>query len=127
VSRHLKTLLDDGWIVSRRDGTSRFYSMAPDALAADARSLWGLVLAQVEESPAARQDDQRVEGVLASRRSRAREFFSSTADQWDHLREELFGRVFHFHALLGLLDGGWTLGDLGCGTGQVTQLVAPFV
>jgi DNA-binding transcriptional ArsR family regulator len=28
VSRHLKTLADDGWVMSRRDGTSRFYGMA---------------------------------------------------------------------------------------------------
>ena len=27
VSRHLKTLADDGWVTSRRDGTSRFYGM----------------------------------------------------------------------------------------------------
>ena len=30
-------------------------------------------------------------------------------------------------ALLGLLDEGWTVGDLGCGTGQVTGSLAPFV
>ncbi len=30
VSRHLKTLADDGWVTSRRDGTSRFYSMPLD-------------------------------------------------------------------------------------------------
>ena len=46
VSRHLKTLADAGWVTSRRDGTSRYYSLALDgagwpasaALAADARS-----------------------------------------------------------------------------------------
>ena len=32
VSRHLKTLADDGWVTSRRDGTSRFYSMPVDDL-----------------------------------------------------------------------------------------------
>jgi ArsR family transcriptional regulator len=29
--------------------------------------------------------------------------------------------------LLALLDPGWVVGDLGCGTGQVSALVAPFV
>ena len=28
VSRHLKTLADDDWVTSRRDGTSRFYTHA---------------------------------------------------------------------------------------------------
>ena len=32
VSRHLKTLADDDWVTSRRDGTSRFYSMPADDL-----------------------------------------------------------------------------------------------
>ena len=36
VSRHLKTLADDGWVTSRRDGTSRFYSMPVDDLDAGA-------------------------------------------------------------------------------------------
>jgi ArsR family transcriptional regulator len=39
VSRHLKTLADDGWVVSRRDGTSRFYGMANDGLDTGARQL----------------------------------------------------------------------------------------
>ena len=30
VSRHLKTLADAGWVTSRRDGTSRYYSLALD-------------------------------------------------------------------------------------------------
>ena len=32
VSRHLKTLGDDDWVTSRRDGTSRFYTMPADEL-----------------------------------------------------------------------------------------------
>ena len=32
VSRHLKTLADDGWVTSRRDGTSRLYTLALDEL-----------------------------------------------------------------------------------------------
>ena len=45
VSRHLKTLADSGWVVSRRDGTSRYYLLSLDdrghaapALVAAARS-----------------------------------------------------------------------------------------
>ena len=127
VSRHLKALLDDDWIVSRRDGTSRFYSMSPAELAADARELWGIIREQVAESPGAMQDDLRLEGVLSARRIKAREFFSSTAGEWDRLREEMFGGTFHLHATLGLLDDRWTVGDLGCGTGLLTEAIAPFV
>jgi SAM-dependent methyltransferase len=127
VSRHLKTLLDDAWVASRRDGTSRFYSMSATDLATDASELWRLIRTQIEASPAAHQDDQRVEGVLHGRRSKSREFFSSTAGHWDRLRDELFGPTFHLLALPGLLDDRFVLGDLGCGTGHITQAIAPFV
>src|SRR3954469_19009592 len=30
VSRHLKTLADASWVASRRDGTSRYYTLALD-------------------------------------------------------------------------------------------------
>ena len=126
VSRHLKTLADDDWVVSRRDGTSRFYAMSSDDLSEDARGLWLLIREQVAGHAAA-QDESRLRGVLARRRSRSQEFFSSAAGQWDRLRSELFGGTFHLHALLGLLDSRWVVGDLGCGTGQVAQVLSPFV
>src|SRR6478672_10824765 len=38
VSRHLKTLAN--WVASRRDGTSRYYSLALDDRDAHTRRLW---------------------------------------------------------------------------------------
>ena len=127
VSRHLKVLSDDGWIVAHAEGTSRRYRMLSDALAPADRRLWHLVREQVSLLPSAEQDSQRVRGVLSRRRSRSQEFFSSSALQWDRLRTEMFGRRVDLHALLGLLDDGWTVGDLGCGTGPVSEALAPFV
>ena len=43
VSRHLKTLADDGWVASRRDGTSRFYGMVLEDLDVGARRLWPVI------------------------------------------------------------------------------------
>jgi ubiquinone/menaquinone biosynthesis C-methylase UbiE len=127
VSRHLKVLGDEGWVASRAEGTSRRYRMAPDQLDPPARRLWSLVREEVADAPAAAQDAQRVQGVLARRRTRSQEFFSSAAGEWDRLRAELFGRRADLLALLALLDEGWTVGDLGCGTGQVAASLAPFV
>src|SRR5215212_7700081 len=58
VSRHLKSLADSGWIVSRAEGTSNLYAMTPD-LDAAARRLWLLVREQVGATPAAGQDQRR--------------------------------------------------------------------
>jgi ArsR family transcriptional regulator len=126
VSRHLRTLLDDEWVTARRDGTSRYYSMGDD-LAPDARGLWQLIRGQVAESAGASHDDARVERVLAGRRSKSREFFSSAAEEWDRLRADLFGDRLHLQALVGLIAGDWVVGDLGCGTGAMAQALAPFV
>lgn len=127
VSRHLKTLADDDWVTSRRDGTSRFYSMPLDDLDSGASRLWPLTREQVAGTAAAGQDEQRLHGVLARRRTKSQEFFATAAAGWDQLRSDLFGETFYLWAVLGLIDPSLTVGDLGCGTGQLTATVAPHV
>ena len=127
VSRHLKSLSDAGWVTSRAEGTSRLYSMPREAREGAARRLWVVVREQVGGTRAAAQDHHRLQAVLAGRRTKSQEFFSSAAAQWDRLREELFGATFHLHALHGLIDEEWTVGDLGAGTGAVAAALAPFV
>jgi ArsR family transcriptional regulator len=65
--------------------------------------------------------------VLTRRRAKSREFFASAAGEWDHLRADLFGDTFFLWALLGLIDQSLVVGDLGCGTGQLTETLAPYV
>jgi ArsR family transcriptional regulator len=127
VSRHLKVLADGGWVEAWRDGTSRRYRLKTDRLQPGARRLWLLVRDSIGELPAARQDRGRLQSVLAARRTRSQEFFASTAGEWDRLRRELFGERAELLPLLGLVDPGWTVGDLGCGTGQAAAALAPFV
>ena len=141
VSRHLKALADTGWISARAEGTSNVYAMTRpstgsgrperaegrDDLDASARRLWALVREQVGPTPAAMNDHRRAQTVLAERRTKSQEFFSSSAGQWDRLRDELFGERFHLGALPAFADSEWTVGDLGCGTGQLTAALAPFV
>jgi SAM-dependent methyltransferase len=127
VSRHLKTLADDDWVTSRRDGTSRFYSMPLDDLDSGASRLWPLIREQVATTATAGQDEQRLHDVLARRRAKSEEFFATAAAGWDRLRGELFGDTFFLWAILGLIDPSLTVGDLGCGTGQLAETVAPHV
>ena len=127
VSRHLKTLADDDWVISRRDGTSRFYGMSVDDLEAAAGRLWSLIREQVIRTTAAAHDSRRLRGVLGRRRVKSQAFFASAAGQWDTLRETLFGDTFYLWAVLGLIDPTLVVGDLGCGTGQLSQTIAPYV
>lgn len=127
VSRHLKTLSDVNWVMSRKDGTSRYYTLSLDERDAATRRLWALLREQLSSTAGADQDARRLAGVLARRQSKSQEFFESAAGQWDKVRADLFGAASHLQALPGLLDDRWAVGDLGCGTGQVAAALAPFV
>lgn len=127
MSRHLKSLSDEGWLGVRPEGTSRRYSMNPDVLPPEVKRLWRLVRDQVVSMPAADQDAERLRSVLADRRSRSQAFFSSAAGEWDRLRSEMVGRRLDLLGLLALIDERWTVGDLGCGTGQVSEVLSRLV
>jgi ArsR family transcriptional regulator len=137
VSRHLKTLADAQWVSSRRDGTSRYYTLALDGRLrqgagaqerdAHTRRLWALLREQIALTPGADQDSRRLKGVLGRRQTKSEEFFASAAGQWVRLRRDLFGGASSLHALPALLDRQWVVGDLGCGTGETSAALAPFV
>ncbi len=126
VSRHLKALADAGWVSTRPEGTRRFYKVDRAAMTAGMRRLWLAVRAELKEVPGVDQDLSRLAAVLVQRRTRSEEFFSSEAGRWDRMRDELFGSGFYLQALPGFLDPSWVIGDLGCGTGQVAEALAPF-
>lgn len=125
VSRHLKVLSDQGWVASRGQRTTNLYRM--EVAEAPARKLWQLTREQMEGWATVSQDQLRLTRVLAARQPAAQAFFAGAAGEWDRLREELYGRLFHQEALLALLPGSWTVADLGCGTGQTAAALAPHV
>jgi len=131
VSRHLKILSDERWVVARGEGTSRFYSMVPSRLEPSAKRFWHIVREQMAEAPSAAQDRRRLESVLAqriaARRSKSQVFFTTSHGAWDAMRTEMIGQRTDLLALLDLLDERWVVGDLGCGTGHVTEALAPCV
>ena len=125
VSRHLKTLLDAGWIARRNEGTASLYRVAglPDA----ASELWTLTRTRFDQTPPAASDDRRLVVVLAERRADSKAFFGRIGGEWSTLRTELFGQRFNDEALLGLLDPDLRVADLGCGTGEAAERLAPLV
>ena len=126
VSRHLKVLVDQGWLRSRAHRTNNLYRMDLEAAEAGARRLWGLAREQIEGWATAAQDALRLERVLA-RRPPADDFFAGAAGRWDRLREELYGRSFGQEALLALLSPQWVVADLACGTAPAAAALAPHV
>ncbi|HEU6451381.1 MAG TPA: metalloregulator ArsR/SmtB family transcription factor [Gemmatimonadaceae bacterium] len=127
VSRHLKVLGDGGWVAARAEGTSRLYRMEREELAPPARKLWDAIRESLGQQSIARHDAVRLRAVMARRRKASEEFFTSAAGRWDALRAELFGKRTELVALPGLIDDSLVVGDLGCGTGAVSEVLAPFV
>src|SRR5688572_24361419 len=54
-------------------------------------------------------------------------FFTGVAANWDQMRADLIGARTDLLALLDLLDSSWVVGDLGCGTGHLSEALAPVV
>jgi ArsR family transcriptional regulator len=119
VSRHLKTLSDQGWLESRRQGTASLYRFA-DGADAGARRLWKLARTEIEGWSTAEQDEVRLEARLKARRTEAQRYFAGTATAWDRVRSEAYGRDFEYQIIRALPPPEWTIADLGCGTGSFT-------
>lgn len=126
VSRQLKLLVDEGWLLSRAEGTSRYYRLSPH-LGSSARDVWAIVRQDVSEMAITQEDAQRVTAVLRNRRSTSRAFFSAAATRWDAVRRELYGERTDLSSLLAILEPTWRVGDLGCGTGHLAELLSPHV
>lgn len=127
VSRHLKQLSDEGWLVVRGERTANYYRMANGELAEPARRLWQVARAEIAGWPALAHDRLRLERTLAGRRADAQAFFAGVAGEWERLRTELYGDRFTTEALLALLPSDWVVADLGCGSGAVTVQLAGAV
>lgn len=127
VSRHLKLLLDGGWTVKRSEGTASLYRVAADSLPAPMRELWELARQQLGSTATFDQDDARLAEVIAERSADSKSFFGRLGGEWDQVRRELFGETFTAEALLSLLHHDWVVADLGCGTGNAAEQLAPLV
>ncbi|HTE44763.1 MAG TPA: metalloregulator ArsR/SmtB family transcription factor [Gemmatimonadaceae bacterium] len=127
VSRHLKLLVDDDWLIARGEGTTRFYKLVLSQIDGATRDLWSVVRSQFLNAAIATQDARRADGVLAKRRDKAQIFFLNSADVWDKMRADMIGTRTDLLALLDLLDDTWVVGDLGCGAGHIAEALAPCV
>lgn len=126
ISRHLKQLLERGWVERRTVGPASFFRLS-EPLPAEAAGLWAVVRTSLDAAEPYGEDLRRVESVLALRELDSRAFFGQHAGSWDALRIELFGDGYLASTLTALLPPTLTVMDLGCGTGEVVAAVAPSV
>lgn len=127
ASRHLKPLFELGLVVRRTEGTTSLYRLNARQLPPEVAHLLELTRSQLRDSPQLRDDDARLAVVMESRRAGQGGLFGRIGAEWDSLRKQLYGDNAGSQGMLGLLDPQWVVADIGCGTGEVAQQIAPFV
>ena len=126
-SRHLRVLADGEWVFKRTAGPAAYYRVVLEDLPSHKRALWTTLRDQLGNDSTLHEDDRRLNAVLAERMTDSAAFFGRVAGEWDDLRSQLFGQGFTDHSLLGFLNPNWHVADLGCGTGNATEHLCPWV
>jgi len=125
VSRHLKPLFELGFVNKRSEGTASLYRL--NLVDPAIKALWKSTCEQLGDAEDFADDAVRLRQVLLDRRIDSRSFFGRVGGDWQSIRRDLFGHGFSDDALLQLLPSEWVVADLGCGTGDAAERLAPVV
>ena len=132
VSNHLRLLREADLLQERHAGTSTYLRLAAapalrpavanghatQARASFAGRLWPLLSPELEELPEHAADRVRLERVLAERRGEV-ELFDRLAGEWDKIAGAFATGQGRERAAKHLIPRGFTVADLGCGTGYM--------
>ena len=117
VSRHLKNLRSTGLLVERREGSRVFIGLLEPSGNGDG-DLGSVLNAWLRRQPLSSAVQTRLQRAVQGRQS-GDDAFGRLAQQWDELRHEHFGGMFHLEALVSLLPSDWRVLDIGTGTGYL--------
>lgn len=127
LSRHLRLLGEAGLLERTREGANVWFALPPPETAAG--SLARAVVARLPEDDAILAADRRQAArVLAERARIATESFQKRGAEWDEMRALELPAAAVERALLALLPQQLgRLLDIGTGTGQMLELLAPRI
>ncbi len=121
ISRHLRILMDAGFLQCRRDGAWAFYGISRAGLA---QQLLEAVHVAFAEEPLVQADRRRASRIVEERKRKTIHFFDTIASDWDLLKQEIMGEVDLNTAIAELIPVRATVVDLGCGTGDLLAVAA---
>ena len=117
VSRHLKMLRTTGLLVDRRQGNRIYIGLVEPSLNGDGE-LGDMLNGWLRRQPLSAPVEARLQKVLQGRNGQE-DAFERLAHQWDELRCQHFGGLFHLESLASLLPSEWRVLDIGTGTGYL--------
>lgn len=127
ISRHLKILMDAGFVVCKRNGLWAFYATAAGN---GAQALLGAVLEGLRDVPEHERDLKSADAVLQERRQSTVRFFDELAADWIRMSHEILGEfdlsavILDHLARSGITAQRGVVADLGCGPGLMLGLMA---
>lgn len=121
ISRHLKILSDCGLVRSRRDGSFVYYQSEQDETR---QLLMKFIKNALPETEELGMDFARSATIVGERKQKTRSFFNKVAENWDALKRDIFGDFDLNRALVEKGVRAGTAVDLGCGTGELMEIVS---
>ena len=120
ISRHLKILAESGLVDVRREGLWAFYRASDEGPGRD--FLEGVSSLLDEEE--FRRDRSRADKVIRDRTAATRRFFDDIASEWGRMTAEILGDLDLSRELRERLPRCGTAADIGCGTGDLLEIMA---
>lgn len=122
ISRHLLLMSEAGLLKVEKQGTWRYYRLAPDNEIF--QELWPVLDGHLAEIDGHDEDANGVHRVMSARRKRSQEFFDRHAKDWDTLHVELLNLPDYQETLLAMLPSGGLVVEIGTGSGRLLPMLA---
>lgn len=121
ISRHLILMSEAGLLKVEKQGTWRYYRLAPES--SFFQKIWPVIEAHLDELAMREQDTDGILTIMAERRKRSQEFFDRHARDWDAMHNALLNLPDYQADLLELLPEGGLFVEIGIGSGLLLSLL----